>query len=135
MAKACRDIKNYVATSNGQTMSRHQKLCRDTEMLSPCRDTKNCVATYFSSPRSFRVATPKAMSRHPKGYLCRDMKNHVATQNQPSPSPSHVATQELMSQHRAKSSSRTRAKRCRKRTKHCRTHVPPPMQACSAHTG
>ena len=64
-----------------QTMSRHQK---------PCRDTTS------ANNGAFRL-------RHQE--LCRDTlvdvlprhENHVATQNHPGPLPSHVATQNLMS--------------------------------------
>ena len=51
--------QNDVVTPNGQTRSRHQKLCHDTEMPDPCRGTKNYVATDLSPPCTFRVATPQ----------------------------------------------------------------------------
>ena len=41
---------------------------------SACRDTKKCVATQPQLPCSFRVATPRAMSRHPHGCPCHDME-------------------------------------------------------------
>ena len=63
-----------IATPKGQPMSRHHESCRDTKLHVPCRDTKKCVATQPQLPCSFRVATPKAMSRHPNGCLRRDIK-------------------------------------------------------------
>ena len=63
-----------IATPKGQPMSRHHESCRNTKLHVPYRDTKKCVATQPQLPSSFRVATPKAMSRHPNGCLRRDIK-------------------------------------------------------------
>ena len=68
--KLCRD------TRQPQTMSRHQKVCRDPEIAKLCRDTefiglfrntKNYVATPTSALGKPSCRDTKAMLRHLKG--------------------------------------------------------------------
>ena len=107
MSKPSHDTKNFIATLNCQTMSRHQKVCRDTELLRPCRNTKGCVTTAFCSLRSFRVATPQQLPLSRHGKSCRDSEPAC-------PSPA-------MSRHK---------NWCRNR----RPKTPCRMQACRART-
>ena len=83
MARLGRDTNFWSQPPKGQPMSQHQKSCRDTELPVPCRDTKKCVATQPQLPCSFCVLMPKVGSRRPNGCPCRDIKNHVSTNNQP----------------------------------------------------
>ena len=75
-----------------------------------CPKLPNRVATQLQLTTQLSCHDPKAMSRHTNDCLCLDMKNHVATQNRPGPSLNHVATQELISRHKAKGSCRARTK-------------------------
>ena len=68
---SCRDTKGCVATlvpmpCPGRVTAPNSG--RDPKQARPCHDTN------FRSPCSLRVATPRAMSRHPNGCPRHDMK-------------------------------------------------------------
>ena len=58
-ARPCPNIKKCVATPIFQTRSRHQNVCRDTELFGPCRaHTRTLSRTLLCERQAQPIATP-----------------------------------------------------------------------------